>query len=296
MAETTQNRAGQIIKKLFAILVKHPDGLSARHAIESVATELDLTEYEKSFYPSRPDVRRFDKIVRFSTIGPVKAGWITKNKGLWSITEAGIAANKHFADPAELMRESGRLYRMWKRDQIGESTDADDTAEEVIDVSTTLEEAEETSWAEVEQHLAQMNPYDFQELVAGLLRGMKYHVSWIAPAGPDKGVDIIAHVDPLGIEKGRIKVQVKRRADKIAVTEIRSFLAVLGDEDVGIFVTTAGFTSDAEAEARMQERRRIMLLDAKKLFDLWIEYYDTIPEAQRRLMPLRPVYFLASKE
>jgi len=29
------------------------------------------------------------------------------------------------------------------------------------------------------------------------------------------------------------------------------------------------------------------------LCDLWVEHYEKIPEAQRRLLPLRPVYFLA---
>lgn len=141
-----------------------------------------------------------------------------------------------------------------------------------------------------------MNPYDFQDLVAGLLRGMGYHVSWVAPPGADRGVDILAHSDPLGVEPGRIKVQVKRRADKIPVGEIRAFLAVLGDEDVGLFVTTGGFTSEAQNEARHQERRRIMLLDARGLFDLWVEHYTEIPEAQRRLMSLRPIHYLAPDE
>src|SRR5581483_1369220 len=35
-------------------------------------------------------------------------------------------------------------------------------------------------------------------LVAALLRAMGYHVSWVAPPGPDRGVDIIARTDPLG--------------------------------------------------------------------------------------------------
>ncbi len=35
-----------------------------------------------------------------------------------------------------------------------------------------------------------------------------------------------------------------------------------------------------------------MLLDAKRLFDLWVEHYSKIPEAQRRLLPLRPVHYL----
>ena len=89
---------------------------------------------------------------------------------------------------------------------------------------------------------------------------------------------------------------MKRRADKIPVAEIRSFLAVLGDEDVGIFVATSGFTSEAETEARSQERRRLMLLDSKRLLDLWIEHYRKIPEEARRLLPLRPVYFLVPED
>lgn len=293
MAETSRERAGQLMRKLFEILIKNPEGIRARNALEQMEREVELTEHEKSNYPSRPNVRRFEKIVRFSTIGPVKAGWMAKSKGHWTITDEGRQAYNKYTDPAEFMREAGRLYRQWRRDQDDkEEEDESDSP----DATTTLEEAEEAAWSEIEEHLAKMNPYDLQDLVAGLLRGMEYHVSWIAPVGPDKGVDIIAHLDPLGIEKGRIKVQVKRRADKIPVGDVRSFLAVLGDEDVGIFVTTAGFTPDAEAEARAQERRRVMLVDAKRLFDLWVEHYDKIPEAQRRLLPLRPVYYLAPNE
>ena len=36
-------------------------------------------------------------------------------------------------------------------------------------------------------------------------------------------------------------------------------MAVLGDQDVGIFVSTGGFTSNAEQEVRTQEKRKITL-------------------------------------
>ena len=58
-----------------------------------------------------------------------------------------------------------------------------------------------------------INPYDFQELVADLLRGMGYFVSWVSPVGKDGGVDIIAHPDPLGTQPPRLKVQVKRHSE-----------------------------------------------------------------------------------
>lgn len=293
MAEITRERSGELVRKVFDVLLRHPEGLPARTVLQTMSEELRLTDFEKSSYPSRPNVRRFEKIVRFSTIAAVKAGWMTKNKGLWAITDEGRKAYENFRGPADFMREAARLYREWRRDQPDQ---VEEEEAETPGATTTLEEAEEGAWAEIDAHLARMNPYDFQELVGGLLRGMGYHVSWIAPTGPDKGVDIIAYSDPLGIEGGRIKVQVKRRADKIAVSEVRSFLAVLGESDIGLFVTTAGFTPDAEAESRAQEKRRLMLLDSRRLFDLWVEHYEKIPEPQRRLLPLRAVHYLASEE
>lgn len=106
---------------------------------------------------------------------------------------------------------------------------------------------------------------DLQDLVAGLLRGMGYHVAWIAPLGPDKGIDIVAGTDPLGVTGPRIKVQVKRHQERMAVDAVRSFIAVLGDNDIGVYVAAGGFTKNAEDEARRQEKRRIMLLDLKPL-------------------------------
>lgn len=294
MGESTKRRQGELVRKAFQILLDHPDGLRAGDVLKQMAEQLELTEHEKSPYASTPGVRRFDKIVRFSTIVHVKAGWLVKTKGLWVLTDEGRAAYQRYPDPEQFQREAIRLYREWRRGQPEpEGAEAEAVGDEEVSAAATIEEAEESAWAEVEAHLARMNPYDFQNLVAGLLRGMGYHVSWVAPPGPDRGVDVIAHLDPLGIERGRIKVQVKRRADRISVPEIRSFLAVLGEEDVGIFVTTAGFTADSESEARQQERRRIMLLDSRRLFDLWVEHYEKIPEEQRRLLPLRAVHYLS---
>lgn len=122
---------------------------------------------------------------------------------------------------------------------------------------------------------------------------MGCHVSWIAPAGKDGGIDILAASDPLGTRPPRIKVQVKRQAQTVNVDGLRSFMALLGDGDVGIFVSVGGFTRDAEAEARTQEKRKITLLNNEHLFDLWVDYYDKLKEEDRRRLPLQPIHFLA---
>jgi restriction system protein len=280
------------MRGVFKLLLDHPEGLPARTVLERLPQVVPPTDFEKTTYPGRPTVRRYERIVRFSTIGPAKAGWLVKTRGTWSLTEAGRQAYERFTDPEEFTRESDRLYRKWK-----EEREPDVVAEESSpDAATTLEEAEEAAWTEIEEHLERMDPYDFQELVAGLLRAMGYHVSWVAPPGPDKSIDIIAHTDPLGIQGPRIKVQVKRRSEKATIEGIRSLLALLGEGDVGLFISTGGFTREAEDEARRQEKRRIILLDLSRLFDLWVEHYDKIPEVQRRLLPIRPVYFLIPED
>lgn len=290
MAEITRQRVGELVRGVFSILAEHPDGLAAKDVLAELSRRVPPTDFENSTYPRQPEVRRYEKIVRFSTIKPVKAGWLVKDKGHWFVTDEGLAAYRRFQDPATLVREASRLYRQWKQDQPADAPDLD---EEAPSASTVLEEAEESAWAEIQDHLARMHPYDFQELVAGLLRAMGYHVTWIAPPGPDRGIDIIAHTDPLGIQGPKIKVQVKRRQDPASVDVIRAFLAVLATGDVGLFVCTGGFTRDAEQEARAEQMRRLMLVDLKRLFDLWVEHYSQVDEAKRRLLPLRAVYYLA---
>jgi restriction system protein len=293
MAEITRKRRGELQRGVFKILLDHAEGLPANEVLEHLEKTVTPTEFEKSDYPKHPGVRRFGKIVRFATIGPVKAGWLVKSKGRWTVTDEGKKAFERFPDPEKFAKENDRLYRQWAESQ---PDTASEVADEAPDTASTFEEAEEAAWSEIGKYLQNMPPYDFQELVAALLRAMGYHVSWIAPPGPDKGIDILAHTDPLGTSVPRIKVQVKRRTDKVSAEGLRSFMAVLGDQDVGIFVSTGGFTSEAESEARTQERRKVTLIDLEKLFDLWVQHYDKVAESEKRLLPLKPVYYLAPTE
>lgn len=295
MPEITSKRRGEHLRKVFAVLLANENGLPAKEVLDRVEKSLILTDFEKSTFP-KTKLRRFEKLIRFGTIASVKAGWLIKEKGRWTITEAGKKAYKDFPDPEKLDHEAGRLYREWRRKEPPEVAEAEAEELQTQDAAITLEEAEEMAWTEIQQHFERMPPYDLQRLVAGLLGAMGYHVAWIAPPGPDKGTDIVAYNDPLGSRPPRIKVQVRRHADRVNVGGLRAFLAVLGDEDVGIFVCTGGFTKDAEDEARTQESRKVTLLDLEKLFDLWVQYYKKVEEEFKKLLPLQPVHYLAPPE
>lgn len=295
MAEITRRRVGELQRGVFEVLRKHAQGLPAKEVLTQVEGIVPPTPFESSEYPKRPGVRRYEKMIRFATIAPVKAGWMIKSRGTWSLTEAGSRAHDQFTEPERFHQEAWKLYRAWSATQLDEAEPEDTIGPGVsrLEGVGALEEAEELAWTGIEEHLQQMPAYDFQNLVAALLRAMGYHVSWVAPPGKDGGTDIIANTDPLGTQDPRIRVQVKRRADKVTVDGLRSFLALLGAHDVGLFVPLGGFTSDAEAEARSQSNRKVTLLDGERLVDLWIQYYAKIPETDRLTLPLKPVHYLA---
>ena len=290
MADITKRRTGELLRQLFKILGSQPDGMRAADALVKLEQSIQLTPYEAGDYASGG--RRFERIVRFSTIAPVKAGWLIKDKGTWTLTPDGDAALVAHVNPEAFVNAAGQLYRKWKSAQP--EVEADDEDLEESSATITLEQAEENAWNEIESFLSEMPPYDMQELVGALLKAMGYHVAWVAPPGKDGGIDLIAYNDPLGSKPPRIKVQVKRNANssRIDVMGLRSFMAVLGEGDVGLFVALSGFTRDAELEAR-QSHRRINLIDARRLVELWTTHHAQLDDAARRRLPLKPVWFLA---
>jgi restriction system protein len=300
MAEITRRRTGELLRELFNILMVTSDGLRASEALQTLSERVTLTPYEADTYESGG--RRFDKIVRFATVDCVKAGWLLKDKGIWSITDEGRKVHTELQDPEAFYRQAVKLYNAWRSAQpdaepvpavIAGDTEPLDTDNAAKAVTITFEEAEEHAWAEISQYLRNMPPYEFQELVADLLRAMGYYVAWVSPPGKDGGIDILAQPDVLGTRPPRIKVQVKRQQHAVSVDGLRSFMALLGDEDVGLFVCTGGFTKDAISEARTQEKRRVTLIGLEKLFDLWDEHYDRLSDTARRRLPLRSIKFLA---
>jgi restriction system protein len=275
-----------------------PEGMQAGEALSKLAASVQMTPYEKGLYESSGKPR-FEKIVRFATIDCAKAGWLLKNKGIWTITEAGKKAFKDFHDPEEFYREAIRLYRAWKVSAA--STEPVESLEEQSPAATakatgvTFEEAEEQAWNEIETYLRAMPAYEFQDLVSDLLKALGYYVAWVSPPGKDGGLDIIAHTDALGT-KDRIKVQVKGGSQKIDLQTLKSFLANVEKDDIGLYVSIGGFTKDAEEAARNQTNRKITLISLKRLVELWIEAYAKLDQKARQRLPLSPIYFLTPED
>jgi restriction system protein len=121
-------------------------------------------------------------------------------------------------------------------------------------------------------------PEFFERLVVNLLLAMGYGGS-AKEAGQalgrsnDGGVDGVIDQDVLGLD--RVYVQAKRYApgNNVGASAIRDFFGSLDRFKAakGLFVTTAGFTKDAE-ETAVFLSKRIVLIDGSRLAHLVIRY------------------------
>ena len=131
--------------------------------------------------------------------------------------------------------------------------------------------------------------YKMQDLIAAILRAMGYRTR-VSPPGPDRGVDVLASPDGLGLQEPRIKVEVKHRPNSsMGSQEIRSFLGSLRSGDRGLFVSTGGFTKEAKYEAE-RATIPITLIDLQELAQLVTDHYENFDSRGRALLPLIKIF------
>jgi restriction system protein len=161
--------------------------------------------------------------------------------------------------------------------------------EEKETLDTIKDDFEQKAHDFIQDRILELNWEDLQDLVAGILRGMGYK-TLVSQRGADRGKDIIASPDGLGLEDPKIKVEVKHREQTMGAPEIRSFLGGLRPGEKGLYVSTGGFTKEAKYEA---ERANVplTLIDSDMLVTLVVQNYDQFDADARALLPLRKIYW-----
>lgn len=144
----------------------------------------------------------------------------------------------------------------------------------------------------IEDRIAKLDWDELQELMAGILRAMGY-LTRVAPAGPDRGVDIFASPDGLGLQEPRIFVEVKHRTGTpISAQEVRAFLGGRQQGDKCLYVSTGGFTKDAKYEAE-RSTVPITLLALPEIQKLLVSHYEGVDATVKALVPLQKLYWPA---
>ena len=285
-------------KTLYAVMkeMSHRGGsMPAKELYPFVNENVELTEWEKE-PAGKMKYIRWTNSFQFYSIDYQKAGFIVKKNGNWYLTPEGEAVLKK--TPEEVMNIANDAYHEWRRlnpkDESPDEEPNDETAEK--DNSRNLDLLESDAREGIRQFIVSKSPYEFQDMVAALLRAMKYYTPFIAPKGKDGGIDIIAYLDPLGAQTPRIKVQVKHKPETaIGASDIRALLGVLRAGDIALFVTSGTFSSDAR-NTSTSSREFIRLIDGDEFIDMWQEYYDKMSDEDKNMLPLKRISFLGNNE
>lgn len=130
---------------------------------------------------------------------------------------------------------------------------------------------------------------DMQDLVAGLLRAMGY-MTFVSFKGPDRGKDILASPDGLGLKNPRILVEVKHRKGQMGTPDIRSFIGGLRAGNMGLYVSSGRFSKKVRYEAE-RANNPITLINMDMLVNIILQYYDNFDPDTRTLIPLTKIYW-----
>ncbi len=150
----------------------------------------------------------------------------------------------------------------------------------------------EKSEQAIEDRIVRLQWDQVQELCAGILRAMGYRTT-VSPRGSDRGVDVFASPDGLGLEEPRIFVEVKHRPNtSMGSQDVRSFIGGRSAGDRCLYVSTGGYTKEARYEAD-RSSIPVTLLGIVELRKLLVDYYEKLDEEVKSLIPLKRIHVLA---
>lgn len=169
----------------------------------------------------------------------------------------------------------------------GNSVEKDD--EEKPDFEEIKRSREEEAHESLKDKLLELDEYQMQDLLAAILRAMGFKTR-VAPRGPDRGVDVLASPDGLGLQEPRIKAEVKHRGSAIGAQDLRSFIGGLRPGDRALYLSTGGFSKDAKYEAD-RSNIPLTLIDLDALAQLIEQQYESFDSEGRGLLPLTKIYW-----
>jgi restriction system protein len=301
----SKQTAAKTLHEALSILKAAGGSMPGKEVIARMRQNLKFTDWEQEIYEKTGYVR-WESIFAFYTIDLMKAGYLRKNKRIWHITEEGEKALKK--GPIELMQAASDAYRKWhKNNQIAkegkdehaipEEDQGEDLSNDNQLQKATIDQLETQAIEGLKEHIIRKNAYEFQDMVAALLRAMGYYTPFISPKGRDGGLDVVVYRDPLGASEPRIKVQVKHKPDSsVPVNDIRSLVGLLNKSgDIGLFVTSGWFTNDSEKFAR-DSHIHVRLIDIDAFIGLWEQFYEKLTDEEKNWLPLHRISFLGTNE
>ncbi len=287
-------RSNQLaVKLMFAALCHLRDEggtMRGRELIAKIPSLVVLDSWANEVLESN-SLTRWQTYTHFFSVDAVKAGFLQKNKGYWTLTPSGAQA----LELGELgyFRAAQAAYRVWRDQQLSATTGGATPAAAIAASAGAGADAEAAppeeqidqithSWnsrlsADLLERVRDNSWQFFERLVVDVLKAMGYggvdHAAQAFQTGGDGGVDGFIHLDRLGLDV--VYVQAKRWAanQPVGRPDIQQFVGALAGRQAtrGVFITTSRFTADARQYVQSLNVR-VILLDGEQLAKLMIDY------------------------
>lgn len=213
----------------------------------------------------------------------MQAGLLSRPKRGWiEITPEGrnlLHENPSHIDRKTLMRYPQFAEKMSNeqyQSSIGENESYavnEKTPDERIE--TAILELRSSLISNLNDQLAKVDPYRFEQIVLDLLLALGYggsrkEAAQVTQRSSDHGIDGVINEDRLGLDV--IYIQAKRWGAKVGRPELQNFAGALSEKraNKGIFITTGEFHSNAR-EFVDKAHHKIILIDGKRLAELMID-------------------------
>ena len=141
----------------------------------------------------------------------------------------------------------------------------------------------------IKDEIVKLSPKEMEKLAAAILRAVGYKTR-LTGDGPDRGVDVFASPDGLGMKEPRIKTEVKHRRGPMDSDDIKKFVGGLRQGDRGLYISTGGSTKEARYEAERSDKP-LTLLNLDDLVELVKANYENFDSEGRVLVPLIRLYW-----
>ncbi|MDA0263871.1 MAG: restriction endonuclease [Chloroflexi bacterium] len=255
----------------------------ARTTIEQLAEEFSLTNEDRDELLPSGVQSVFNNRVGWARTYLKNAGLIDSPKrGISKITQSGInlLSEGHQQINVSLLRRFPEFRAFQSRRRTPDIQLADTELESVETPEDSLATAYRILRANLESEILQLvkesTPAFFERLVIDLLVKMGYGGSRedagraIGRSG-DEGIDGVINEDRLGLDV--IYLQAKRWDTTVGRPEIQRFAGALQGQRArkGVFITTSGFSREAQEYAANIDSR-IILIDGARLARFMAEY------------------------
>ena len=276
-------------------LAASPTGqLSRDQVLQAIESTVELDDWARTVYDTGHT--RWRSIFAFASVALSKGGYVTKSRGVWSITGEGRAVVNAPYDGTAFLAEVNRRYQAWKSSQLSPQDSpapllntalgSDDDSDDALDppeppevrMANIQHQANEALAAELLETIKAASPAFFEQLVVQLLVAMGYggnraNAGQVTQQSADNGIDGIINEDPLGLDT--IYLQAKRWQEPVGEAPVRDFIGALVIKGVkkGVFLTTSHFTAAARAAVQGNKSdQKIVLIDGARLAALMIEH------------------------